>query len=151
MKIIKKFLAISLMSVLLLSGMLVVSANPREGNTPGFWKRHLDAWEPTGLSTGMLVGDFFVIPASLSDLADDTLLQALRYHGGRDAEGKARILLRAAVAGLLNCFHPEVNYIYRYFDLQWLVNYPLSILNEDLMISKADLIDAQNNLGSNLG
>jgi hypothetical protein len=144
-------LAISLASVLLFSGTLVVSACPREGNTPGFWKRHLDAWKPTGLSPNMLVGDYFVIPASLSDLADDSLLQALKYKGGKGPEAKARILLRAAVAGLLNFYHPEVNYIYRYVDLQWLVNYPISRFNEDMMISNKDLIDDQNNLGSNLG
>lgn len=150
MKNIGKLLAISLASVLLLSGALVVSACPYEGNTPGFWKRHLEHWGPTGYTTDMLVGDYFVIPASLSELADDTFLQALQYKGGKGIEGKARILLRGAVAGLLNSAHPDVNYIYTYGDLQWLVNYPLSILNEDMMISRAALIDAQNNLGSDL-
>ena len=151
MKKIGKLFAISLTSVLFFSGALVVSACPYEGNTPGFWKNHLDAWESTGYSPNMLVGDYFVIPASLSGLADDTLLQALNYRGGRGFEGKARILLRAAVAGLLNNDHPDVNYIFTYGDLQWLVNYPLSILDMDIMINNAALIDAQNNLGSNLG
>ncbi|MDH4112696.1 MAG: hypothetical protein OEV60_08460, partial [Actinomycetota bacterium] len=32
----------------------------------------------------------------------DTLLEALAYKGGSDIKGKAQILLRAAVAGLLN-------------------------------------------------
>lgn len=36
------------------------------------------------------------------DGAADTLLDALNYQGGEDSIGKAQILLRAAVAGLLN-------------------------------------------------
>lgn len=151
MKKVKKigiFLAISMVSTLLLSGTLVVTACPFEGETPGFWKNHLDAWGPTGYSTDDLVGDYFIIPSALSELADDTLLQALKYHGGKGAIGAARILLRAAVAGLLNSAHPDVNYLYSYSGLQYLVNYPLSILDADMMILREALIDAQNNLGA---
>ena len=61
MKKIGFFLGIGLIGVLLLVGTPIISACEYEGNTPGFWKNHLDAWEPTGLSPGMLVGDYFVI------------------------------------------------------------------------------------------
>ncbi len=155
MKKIRGLFAIGLISVLLFSGTLVVSACEYGGNTPGFWKNHLDAWGPTGYSPNMLVGDFFNIPSYLSDLNDDsnpdTLLDALKFKGRKGVEGATRNLLRAAVAGLLNSAHPDVNYIYTYADLQWLVNYPLSTGDKDLIEDKKDLLDTQNNLGSILG
>lgn len=58
-----------------------------------------------------LVQDLFVIPDCLltdgildldGDGVADTLLDALNYQGGDDEFGKAQILLRAAVAGVLN-------------------------------------------------
>lgn len=154
MKKIGKILAISLTGALLLSGTLVVSACDYQGETPGFWKnmpKRYDYWVDAGYTPDMLVGDIFTIPGYLSHFADDTLLQALRYNGGGGtAEGMAMKLLRSAVAGLLNAGHPDVNYIYRYSDILWLVNYGLSTGNPSLMEYYKDLIDAQNNLGSNL-
>ncbi len=150
MKSIKTILVMSVVSILFFSGTLAVSGCEYEGKTPGFWKNHLDAWVPTGYTPDMLVGDFFDIPSELSNLADDTLLEALSYKGGHSVEAKARILLRAAVAGLLNSAHPDINYIYTYGDLQWLVNYPLSIFDKDLMEQYKDFIDTQNNLEAEL-
>ncbi len=84
------------------------------GFTPGYWKMapktHPGSWERTGYTTTMLVSDIFCIPSSLMngklDLNKDgkanTLLDALGYKGGNDLKGKAQILLRAAVAALLN-------------------------------------------------
>ena len=154
MKKIGKILVISLTSALLLSGTLVVSAHPREGNTPGFWKnpKRIDYWEAAGYEPDMLVGDIFIIPDYLKHLRDDTLIEALRYKGGGGTvEGMAMKLLRSAVAGLLNAGHPDVNYIYRDVDILWLVKYGLSNGNPYQMEYYKDLLDAQNNLGSNLG
>jgi len=52
----------------------------QEGCTPGFWKNHPDCWECFTPTT--LVGSVFMVPSELSDLADDTLIEALRYKGG---------------------------------------------------------------------
>jgi len=154
MKNIRKALAISTICVLLFSGTLVVSACDYQGNTPGFWKnlpKRIDYWTEAGYTPGMLVGDIFTIPGYLSHLADDTLIQALQYTGGGGtAEGMAMKLLRSAVAGLLNVGHPDVNYIYTYGDLLWMVNSGLSSGDPDLMEYYKDLIDEQNNLGSGL-
>jgi hypothetical protein len=40
----------------------------------------------------------------------DTLMEALDYPGGKGLQGGARILMRAAVAALLNASHPDVYY-----------------------------------------
>jgi hypothetical protein len=175
----RKFLTIGTISILLFSGILVGygSANegrtfcvlqtlskvrnnyntPQplheyEGNTPGFWKNHLDEW--VGYSPDQLLSEIFEIPDKpLWDLliGSKTLLEALNFHGGPLVFGKARILLRAAVAGLLNAAHPDVYYLYKDYDIFWLVNYPLKIANKNKMIINKDKIEAQNELGSDLG
>jgi hypothetical protein len=181
MKKMGKILAIGVISILLFSGILVgygsafegrkvsvwqtllkIQVNDDfpeseplpayEGNTPGFWKKHLDDW--VGYSSDQLVSEVFVIPdGPFWDvlIGSKTLLEALKFHGGPFVFGKARILLRHAVAGLLNGAHPEIHYIYTYNDLQWLVNYPLKKSNTELMLHNKDLIETQNELGSNLG
>lgn len=179
MKKMGKILSISMMSIILLSGTSVGfssvyegttifirknhlknsvenyipdTLHVYEGNTPGFWKNHLDAW--VGYTPDQLVSEVFDIPDGILWyilIGSRTLLQALSFHGGPTVYAKARILIRAAVAGLLNSAHPEVHYIYTYNDLQWLVNFPLKTGNKALMIYYKDLIDAQNNLGSDLG
>src|SRR4030042_5665584 len=78
------------------------------GCTPGYWKNHTDQWAFTTnyvggpLSPGQHLGTVFTFPAELSYMAHDSLLDALMYRGGAGVEGAARIMLRAAVAGLLN-------------------------------------------------
>jgi hypothetical protein len=42
------------------------------------------------------------------DNLDDTLLDALNYTDGTGTPGAARVLLRAAVGGLLNATHPTI-------------------------------------------
>ncbi len=83
------------------------------GFTPGYWKNHPDQWPiHTLFATNQTVRSVFPI----SDLRyltngkldlnkdgrEDTLMDALNYKGGSDLKGKAQILLRAAVAALLN-------------------------------------------------
>ncbi len=58
----------------------------------------MDQW--TGFAPDDTVG--FVFSGALSGLDDTTLLDALRFQGGPDVAGATRILLRAAVAALLN-------------------------------------------------
>ena len=132
------------MGLLLFSGTLVVSACEYEGKTPGFWKNHRKAWKPTGYTPDMLIEDFFIVPPSYSQLADDNLLEVLKYKGNRG--NGARQLLRHAVAGMLNSAHPDVNYIYTLGDIQWLVNYALSTGNPDVIERNKNLIEQQNEL-----
>lgn len=79
-----------------------------EGCTPGYWKvkQHWDSWQngadPENALTWMYPG-----AGAVSSTADLTQLQALRARGGRDAEGAALILARAAVAAWLNAAYDD--------------------------------------------
>jgi len=111
-----------------------------EGCTPGFWKTHLTHWAV--YSPSDQIGSVFSA-GGFPTLADDTLLQGLQYQGGQGATGGARILLRAAIAALLNDVHPEVDYsIAGVIDL---VNAALATGNRGTMIGLGGLLDDANN------
>jgi cysteine-rich repeat protein len=111
-----------------------------EGCTPGFWKNHTSLW--TDFTPDMLVGDVFAA-SGFPTLADDSLLTALQYQGGAGATGGARVLLRAAVAALLNESNPDVDYSID--GVIALVNTALATGDRSTMIALAGLLDAANN------
>jgi len=81
-----------------------------EGCTPGYWKQaqHFDSW-PAPYTPDSNLRDVFVTdPVEL--VPDDTFLEALNYTGGTGVSGATRILLRAAVASLLNSASPDVGF-----------------------------------------
>jgi hypothetical protein len=114
-----------------------------EGCTPGYWKNHADSWVPTGYSPAQTVGSVFT--GSLYD--SSTLLEALNFGGGSGVAGAQRILLRAAVAGLLNAANPDVEYTTSVADLIDDVNAALASGDRDTILALAAEIDADNNLG----
>jgi hypothetical protein len=73
-----------------------------QGCTPGYWKNHADAWADTPYSPTDTVGSVFTVPADLSAFGTETLHDALQGGGGPGVTGATTILLRAAVASLLN-------------------------------------------------
>jgi hypothetical protein len=90
--------------------------------TPGFWKNHAkgkhDAWKYTEYGTGDPLAEVFAGAGCLGDYRLDkkgknmeqflayTLLEALSFQGNETISGAMEILLRAAVASLLNAsFH----------------------------------------------
>jgi hypothetical protein len=110
----------------------------------------------TGYQPDDLLGDIFTELKNskndnhdvYSDLADDTLLEALKYKGGKGVLGATRILLRCAAAALLNAAHPDVPY-YRPVHLPWgiinKVNIRLDVGERSVMLLYADELDAANN------
>jgi hypothetical protein len=137
-------------------GLILVSPGfapfiPTEGCTPGYWKNHLSAW--VEFTPSMTLGEVygaagFVWPAELFELYDDTLLEALEYHGGPGLLGGARIMLRQAVARLLNAAHPDVYAP----DVAWAINAVLDILgravlNRDDILMVAGQFEYLNELG----
>ena len=149
------------LAVLLVLGVMVKLALAwHDGCTPGFWKNHPEAW-PIDPSTGSqldpdldLVNYFFVVPGQL---AGDTLLEALKYRGGRGDLGAARILLRTAVAAMLNIVHPTVQYrghdfgIQDFEDLRTMVDNALISGVREEMLDLAELLDGYNNWYCPLG
>lgn len=123
-----------------------------EGCTPGYWKNHSDAWLPTGYAQEMLVGAVWSeANTAFPDLADNTLSDALRFHGGRGSAGAARILLRAATASLLNSAHPDVDFSYAENDVIDDVNAALATQDRMTILAVATQLDDENNSGCPLG
>ncbi len=120
-----------------------------EGCTPGYWKNHLDSWAATGYAPSQSLSSVFTFPASgpVADLKTDTLLQALDYQGGSGLEGGARILLRAAVAALLNSADPTVDYPLTTSQVISQVNAALASGSRSTMLTLAATLDGYNNLG----
>jgi hypothetical protein len=119
-----------------------------EGCTPGYWKQeqHFDSWEghdPTDLVGGVFTG-------ADASLADDTLLQALNYGGGPGLLGAQQILLRAAVAALLNASSSGVDYTLTEAQVIAAVDAALASGDRDTILAAAAALDADNNLGCTL-
>lgn len=120
--------------------------NGSQGCTPGYWKNHLEAWLNTGYSNGTPVVSVFNT-ASPYLTGDVTLLDALKFKGGAGLDGAVRILLRAAVAALLNSTSSDVAYPTYAPYLIVDVNNAISTGNRDTMLLLADELDLNNNLG----
>jgi hypothetical protein len=75
------------------------------------------------------------------------MLDALRYPGGNGLPGAARILLRAAVAAVLNARSPAINYPLSVAQIQFAVNNALASGDRDTMLDLASSLDRNNNLG----
>ena len=128
-----------------------------EGCTPGAWKNRLldiGEWGPTGYSPDDKLGvgpnHPFEFPniSDYAQLKNKTLLEALDFPGGDILTEKAQILLRAAVAALLNAAHPDVNYPMSAGDVIAEVNAALASGDPATMLDLATILDGYNNLGS---
>jgi hypothetical protein len=126
---------------------LVIPPTGDEGLTPGYWKNHLSAWHT--YSPTARVDSVFTIPSALNELSDDSLLNALQYNGGKYDIGAARILLRSAVAALLNAEHPDIDYPLSSSAIINDVNDTLTH-GRTAMLNLAGVLDDYNNLGADL-
>lgn len=119
-----------------------------EGCTLGYWKNHIKSWEPTGLSPWDKIKDVFDLPECFSSLGNKKLIHALMFPGGPGAAGKARLLLKQAVAAVLNASHPDV--AYGIVDAQTIideVNAVLATKDADQILELKDWLDELNNAG----
>ncbi len=115
-----------------------------EGCTPGYWKQdqHFDSW--VTYSQNQTIGSVFDVPGTTFDSV--TLLAALDGGGGSGIEGATRILLRAAVASLLNA-SGDVSFQYSEAQIVSMVNTALATGDRDAILALADTLDAANNQG----
>ncbi len=118
-----------------------------EGCTPGYWKNHLGSWPPTGYAPNQTLASVF---ANTGTLGSSTLLQALKFGGGSSLTAKKQILLRAAVASLLNAAHPGVAFGDSAADVISAVNAALGSTTSGPVLALATELDDQNNGGSPL-
>jgi len=107
-------------------------------------------YQPTTLVKNVFNVSGFLTNGKLDlngDGKDDTLLDALNYQGGSGTTGAVRILLRAAVAALLNASNPNVAYPRTAASIIADVNAALASGNRNTMLSLATALDQDNNLG----
>jgi outer membrane biosynthesis protein TonB len=117
-----------------------------EGCTTGYWKEqhHLDSWRPTDYSPTQKLEKLFDVPNQF-ELDNKTLKEALSFKDGSGKQGAAQMLLRAAVAALLNAAHPDVEYPRSVNDVITAVNQALTH-SRDKMLTLATALDKDNNL-----
>ena len=145
MKRTRSFLAIGCLGILLAAGMNVSTAC--EGLTPGYWKNHTDDW--VQYSTTDTLEGVFDLPEDYEHL-DDTLLEALSFKGGKDIDDAVKLLLKHAVAALLNIADPDIDYAIGLGDLLYCVNRVLTVDggdDRDYILSLKDALDEWNNKG----
>lgn len=123
----------------------------KEGCTPGYWKQeqHFGSWTPPYTPDTNLRDIFVTTPVEL--IPDDTLLEALNYGGGGGVEGATQILLRAAVAALLNAASPDVTFP---VSVGHVVDTTIDRIESQYrptILTRAAYFDSINNLGCPLG
>jgi hypothetical protein len=124
-----------------------------EGCTPGYFKNHPGVWEeykPTDTLASVFPD------ADLGQYGQTTLLQALSFGGGSDLDGAKRILLRAAVAAVLNAADDDLGYPLQRFSGTGggIINRVEAAINSDdraTILKLASTLDKANNLGCPLG
>jgi hypothetical protein len=114
-----------------------------QGCTPGYFKQrqHFDSW--TGYTTSEPVS--LVFTGVLPSLAAESLLDALQGGGGPGLAGAETILLRAAVAALLNAGNTNVSYPLTTADIISEVNAALATGDRDTILTLATRLDNFNN------
>ena len=124
-----------------------------QGCTPGFWKnpKHFSLW--TNYTPTQLVGSVFNVPAVFPDgssgtsLSGATLADGLAFQGGSTINGASQILLRAAIAGLLNSTNAGVAYPFTTAQIISSVNTALNSGDRTQITNLATQIDNANNGG----
>lgn len=119
----------------------------QQGCGPGYWKNHTDSWAAAGYSPAQSVASVFSQSSAYPDVASASLLEALKFRGGGGVEGGARILLRAAVASLLNAAHPGVDFPRTPASIISSVNAALASGDRETMLSLASSLDFDNKAG----
>ena len=118
-----------------------------DGCTPGYWKANVkkgaSEWALAGYSPAQLVGSVF----AAGSFNSATLLEALEFGGGSGVSGATRILLRAAVAAVLNAASPGVGYPMSVASIVSDVNAAIATADRGAILALASSLDAANNLG----
>lgn len=114
-----------------------------EGCTLGYWKgkKHHDSW-PLPYTTSTLVQSYFGAEAP-----DATFLTALSFQGGPGVDGAKRILMKQAIASLLNATSTGVDFPLTSAQVIQQVTFALNTGDREVMLSLASTLDAYNNQG----
>jgi hypothetical protein len=109
----------------------------------GFWKTHPEAW--VGYAPGAPLSSTFTMGETYADIASKTFAEALEFGGGNTIVEKAQLLLREAVAALLNAAEPSVNYEWTTLQIVSTVNSALASENAGQIETIKNTLDWFNN------
>jgi hypothetical protein len=140
----KKIFAISFASILIICGILVGTANAcEEGCTIGYWKTHQDEWQTYTPETKL--NEVFSLPG-FENLGEISFIEALEFKGGKGINAAARLLLKQAVAAVLNYEHDGVDYEPS-TSIVIIVLMALQTSNRGFILSIKNMLDSWNNEG----
>lgn len=111
------------------------------GCTLGFWKNHTADWHT--YTPGTLVGSVF---ANTGTASGSTLLEALSFGGGPTVQDAKNLLLKQAVAALLNSTTPGMNYPLTTAQVIAQVNAAMATNNRATILALANTLDGFNSL-----
>lgn len=114
-----------------------------EGCTLGYWKvkKHHDSW-PLPYTPSTLLQSYFGLEAP-----ETNFLTALSFQGGPGVDGAKRILMKQAVASLLNATSTGVDFPLTSAQVIAQVTFALNTGDREVMLSLASTLDAYNNQG----
>lgn len=114
----------------------------------GFWKTKSGSsyWLETAYAKTDLIGSAFG-PAYPGAYGGSTLIQALNFGGGPGPLGAERILLRQAVAAILNASHPGINYPLSISQIVTAVQTAVDSGDPAAMHALEQVLEGYNNLG----
>lgn len=121
-----------------------------EGCTPGYWKQehHFDSWTAPYYPNMLMTTAGFIFPNGqgiFGDLDQQTLLEALNYGGGETIQEAAQILMRAAVASLLDAASSDVDYPLTVGEVIDMTNAALASKDRQIMLDLGHELDDYNN------
>lgn len=114
-----------------------------EGCTIGYWKNHPEGWVSSSFTPTQSVQSVFEIPTQFS-FGNDTLMQALFYDGGPELQDKAMLLVKQAVAAVINA--DLQNYGLTTQEVIDMVNYALASGDAQTMEVYKNFFDDLNNM-----
>ncbi len=135
-------------SIALAGAATATTVGTTQGCTPGYWKNHTDSWQE--YAPTQTVGSVYT---GASPYDKETLLVALNGGGGPGVNGAKVILLRAAVAALLNAAYDPLLYPWQRYGSQFrppllaTVDAAFASGDRDTMLTLAAWLDKDNNLG----
>jgi hypothetical protein len=116
-----------------------------QGCSLGFFKNHPDAF-PSPYTPQTTLGSAFPCLSNTA-LANVSLQEALSFQGGTGVEGGQRILLRQAVAALLNAASPDIDYPLTVQQVIMRVCAAIASNDRQIMLELSSQLDELNNLG----
>ncbi len=114
-----------------------------QGCTLGYWKNHTSAW--VGYSPTDTIGATFHLTTAQTPYASNTLLEGLNFQGGPGVLGGERILLKQAIAGLLNS-SAGLDYGAGTTEIIGITHNAILSGSRDTMITRAGQFNTRNNV-----